>query len=501
MTCRFGDRRSTTDCHNRFALRQPLNVSSVRPVKNRSLRLALTCFSLALFSMAKAQDLRFTTSSQTTNGFSMQWSNAVPGQSYTLQSRDRMTNSIWLTLDSSQPWPTVQTQWNDTILSAQLLRLYRVVAVQPATRGKLLSSNFVDFYSTSTINIYLSIAGASITAQYGVNRYAVTYESIDPLGGRTTASGGLFVPAQPGVNWPLVSYSHGTITQTNQVPSVALLTEDTIAGLAFASVGYACAAADLLGLGSSPGLHPYLHARSEATASVDMLRAARNFCASNGIGLNGQIFVMGYSQGGHTAMALHRELERYHTNEFTVTASAPMAGPYDMSGVELNDILSTRCPPNPYYAAYVLMAYQSVYALAPSWSNLVVAPYASTIPPLFNGNTSGTTINGAMPGCRLSTILWPAVVSSLTNDPGSPLYQALRDNDLYRWKPVAPTRLYHCSGDLDVLPANSQVAYNSFQAQGASQVQLIDPLPGGNHSTCAIPSLEAAKAWFDTLKR
>ncbi|MCX6923469.1 MAG: hypothetical protein NT154_09720 [Verrucomicrobia bacterium] len=454
---------------------------------------------MALVNLAYSQDLRFTTSIQTTNGFSMQWSNAVPGQSYTLQSRDRMTNSIWLTLDSHQPWPTVLTQWNDTVLSTQLMRFYRVVAVPPATRGKLLSSDLVDFYGTRTLNTYFGFNGVNIRAQYGVNRYKVVYETIDPLGGRTTASGALFLPVQTGINWPLLSFSHGTLTQTNQVPSVAL-TLDTFAGLAFASVGYASVAADLLGLGSSPGLHPYLHARSEATASVDMLRAARIFCASNSIGLNGQIFVAGYSQGGHTAMALHRELESFHTNEFTVTASAPMAGPYDMSGVELNDILSARCPPNPYYAAYVLMAYQSVYALAPSWSNLVVPPYASTIPPLFNGNTSGTTINGAMPACNISTVLWPAVASSLTNDPGSPLYQALRDNDLYRWKPIAPTRLYHCSGDLDVLPANSQVAYNSFQAQGASQVQLIDPQPGADHSSCAIPSLEAAKAWFDTLK-
>jgi hypothetical protein len=470
---------------------------------NRSAWLALTCFSLALFNMAHAQDLRFTSSFQTTNGFSMQWSNAVAGQAYTLQSRDRMTNSIWLTLDSPQPWPTVQTQWNDTISSTQLTRFYRVVAVTPATRGKLLSSNLVSSYSASTLNFFFPLYGVNLTAQYDVNWYKVVYETIDPVGGRTTASGGLFLPAQTGINWPLVSYSHGTITQTNQVPSVlnSLPTEDAFAGLAFASVGYACAAADLLGLGSSPGLHPYLHARSEATASVDMLRAARSFCASNSIGLNGQIFVTGYSQGGHTAMALHRELEQYHTNEFTVTASAPMAGPYDMSGVELNDILSTRCPPNPYYSAYVLMAYQSVYVLAPNWSNLVVAPYSSTIPPLFNGNTPGATINGAMPACNISTILWPEVASSLTNDPASPLYQALRDNDLYRWKPVAPMHLYHCSGDLDVLPANSVVATNNFWALGATQVRLIDPQPGADHSSCAIPSLEAAKTWFDTLKQ
>jgi hypothetical protein len=232
-----------------------------------------------------------------------------------------------------------------------------------------------------------------------------------------------------------------------------------------------------------------------------MLRAARNFCASNNIGLNGQIFLAGYSQGGHTEMALHRELERYHTNEFTITASAPMAGPYDMSGTELNDILSPRCPPNPYYAAYVLMSYQSVYSLAPSWTNLVVPPYASTIPPLFNGNTPSSTLNSAMPACNMSSILVPAVISSLTNDPGCPLYQALRDNDLYRWKPVAPMQMFHCSGDLDVLPANSQVAYSNFLAQGASQVlPPIDPVPGANHSDCAIPALAAAKLWFDTFK-
>jgi len=474
-------------------------------VKDRCLRLALMCFSLALFNLAHAQGLRFTTTVQTTNGLSMQWSNGVAGQAYTLQSRDRMTNSIWLTLDSPQPWPTTLTQWNDTISATQLLRLYRVVAVQTAVRGKLLSSNLLHSYTAGTLNSILGLYSiTNITAQYDVNWYKIVYETIDPLGGRTTASGGLFIPQQAWTNWPLLSYSHGTITQTNLVPSVFSFfpTEDTFAGLVFASVGYVSVAADLLGLGSSPGLHPYLHARSEATASVDMLRAARIFCASNGIGLNGQVFVTGYSQGGHTAMALHRELERYHTNEFNVTASAPMAGPYDMSGVEMNDILSARCPPNPYYAAYVLMAYQSVYALAPSWSNLVVAPYASTIPPLFNGNTDGTTINSAMPACNISAILWPAVIASLTNDPGSPLYQALRDNDLYRWKPVAPMHLYHCSGDLDVLPANSQVAYDSFHAQGAAQVAPpIDPQPGADHSGCAIPSLAAAKAWFDTLKK
>jgi len=469
-------------------------------MRHSLVRLAVTCFCLTLFDMTRAQDLRFTTSLQTTSGLMLQWSNSVAGQSYTLQARDRMTNSIWLTLDSPQPWPTVQTQWNDTISSTQMMRFYRVVAVQSATRGRLLSSSLWTNFSAPTLNLFYLLNGIPLTAQYGVNCYKVVYETIDPLGGRTTASGGLFLPQQTGKNWPLCSFSHGTVTQTNDVPSVSI-TLDAFGGVAFASAGYVSVVADLLGLGSSPGLHPYLHARSEATASVDMLRAARNFCASNSIGLNGQLFLAGYSEGGHTEMALHRELERYHTNEFTVTASAPMAGPYDMSGVELNDILSSRCPPNPYYAAYVLVAYQSVYSLAPSWADLLVPPYDTTIPPLFNGNTGSAILNSNMPACKVSSILVPAVLFSLANDPGSPLYKALRDNDLYRWKPVAPVRLYHCSGDHDVLPANSQIAYSNFVAQGASQVQLIDPKPGADHSGCVIPALTAAKAWFDTLKQ
>jgi hypothetical protein len=61
-------------------------------------------------------------------------------------------------------------------------------------------------------------------------------------------------------------------------------------------------------------------------------------------------------------------------------------------------------------------------------------------------------------------------------------------------------RLYHCAADQDVIIANSQVALASFQALGATQVQLIDPLPSAGHSGCSEPSLALAKAWFDSLR-
>ena len=236
-------------------------------------RLTFACSMLACLHPIHARQLSFTAARPTTNGFFLQWSNSVAGRAFTLQGRDRMANSIWLPLASpQQPWPTLQTQWYDPLYSTQVMRFYRAVAVQPAVRGRLISATLTTNFSAFTLDLAYLANGINLTAQYGVNCYKVVYETIDPLGGRTTASGGLYIPQQTGVSWPLVSYSHGTTTQTNDVPSMSLNT-DAFAGVAFASVGYLSVVADLLGLGSSPGFHPFLHARSEATASRSSWRA------------------------------------------------------------------------------------------------------------------------------------------------------------------------------------------------------------------------------------
>ena len=60
---------------------------------------------------------------------------------------------------------------------------------------------------------------------------------------------------------------------------------------------------------------------------------------------------------------------------------------------------------------------------------------------------------------------------------------------------------YHCHGDQDVVYANSEVAYGQFISNGASQVQLMNYFPQGNHATGLLPCLLGGKAWFDSLKQ
>ena len=99
-----------------------------------------------------------------------------------------------------------------------------------------------------------------------------------------------------------------------------------------------------------------------------------------------------------------------------------------------------------------------------------------------------------------SQIFRPEFLQDFGTNASNPFRLALQRNDLYNWRPIAAMRLFHCAGDTTVPYANSVVALNTFQANGATQVQLIDPYPAGNHTTGALPCYQAARAWFDLLK-
>ena len=367
---------------------------------------------------------------------------------------------------------------------------------EPRTgRGATLSAVQQTEWSAARLNDMFRASGIPAVARYGLRVHTVVYETIDPQGQTTQASGALFVPVDAPEALPLLSYQHGTLTTDAEAPSEGGF--EQIIGLIYASDGYVVAMPDLLGLGASPGFHPYVHAASSATAVVDMLRASVDFVRDADAALNGQLFLTGYSQGGYTAMAAHRALEADHAGEFTVTASAPMAGPYDLSGTMAETFLQPEPHPSPYYLPYLLLAYDDVYGLFADPSEMLAAPYDETIPPLFDRQTAGGTINDALPSVALD-FLAPTLVEAFQADPTYPLRQRLRENDLYDWTPRAPVRLYHCAADQHVPAENSAVAFERLQQRGAD-VQLIDPFPEGNHGTCFAPALLASKFWFDEL--
>ncbi|MEL7162505.1 MAG: lipase family protein, partial [Bacteroidota bacterium] len=166
---------------------------------------------------------------------------------------------------------------------------------------------------TPSLEFVLEIA-LPISVDYDVLNYKITYTTTDAFGQPDTATGLLSLPDQNELVLPLALYNHGTVEARDKVPSVEGVLERFLIG-GFAGNGFIVLAPDYLGLGDSDGIHPYLHADTEASAGRDMIIAVRKWLDEQDIAENGQLFLTGYSQGGHASMALHRELETTTDND------------------------------------------------------------------------------------------------------------------------------------------------------------------------------------------
>lgn len=375
-------------------------------------------------------------------------------------------------------------------------------------RGEVVSYELIQSFSKDQIDsvvqaLFPPLFAASIEPQQGADVYQVRYGSIDEKGNPVTLSGAICFPQDTATSFPHVSYQHATITHKELVPSRGYpASYEMFIGLILAGDGMVVSAADYLGLGDSEGIHPYIHAETEATASLDMIRAARLVASELDKALDRELMVAGYSQGGHATMALTRMIEEDFAIEFALTASAPMAGPYDLSGTMKEKLLADEPYGSPHYVPYLIMGYDRVYELFDSPAEYFIEPYASQVAALFSGTKSTQDIDQSLPAIP-KEMLRQEVVEALENDPSHPLSIRLAENDLYDWTPTTPMRLYHCLADELVPYANSEVTLESFQNSGATQVGLYTPdnLNGLDfgHEDCAGPSLLGTRDWFMDL--
>ena len=191
-----------------------------------------------------APALQLTNIAPTTGGLRLDWTSVGTGTNYTVQSREVLgENGLWV-LPAEQAWPIPLTQWIDgRPITNEPTRYYRVLAVPAAQRGRLLSVSAPEPYAKLIIQQIFSSQRIPITPQYDVTSRDVVYETITPDGGRTLASGTLFLPVGRGGSLALASYQHGTIPRTNDAPG-----QEGIVGIAFATTGYAAVVPNYLGL-------------------------------------------------------------------------------------------------------------------------------------------------------------------------------------------------------------------------------------------------------------
>lgn len=423
---------------------------------------------------------------------------------------------------------------------------------------RIASLNKADFAAqlgaTTDGQALLAMAGAPTC---GVDFHYFQYQTLGAQNEHATATGAIMAPTGgSGCSGPrpVLVYTHGTATK--KTFNIADITdsknpawqESAMMAAFFAAHGYIVVASNYAGYDTSTlPYHPYLNADQQSKDVIYALKAARTAIASGlpaGVSDNGKLFITGYSQGGHVAMATHRALQAQGA---TVTAAAPMSGPYAM--LAFGDAAIAYSSPGlggTIYYPMVVNSYQRAYGnLYSALTDVYSATYASGIDSLIPGNydfselfTAGklpqlAVFNSATPGtgsepssgnATLDALLaapsaatnpigalgfgspylftnrlriayaqdalatpdgaMPAATTLLppSTDPIHPMRLALKKNDLRGWSPLAPVMLCGGMNDPEVFYQVNTLTMKALWTPqvSAGLVSVIDIDPTSN---------------------
>jgi hypothetical protein len=333
---------------------------------------------------------------------------------------------------------------------------------------------------------------------------------------------------------PLVLYTHATMLAKTDVASEFGGHEWVLAAAAAVYYGFAVAMPDQPGMGGdSQAYHTFCHAKSLAYAALDGLTATEQltgtdpYLAQRGYGWDGRLYVMGYSEGGFTALATVKELEQHpeaYGSRFKLMGSACMAGPFDLSGTTRGEIIDPVKPfAHSFYLPYVIMAYQSIYGG-------VMDPQEVFAPVLLEDREDGNVVQwvdgfldglavDALLGARLGvpgdavvlrSILNPDWLARELDDPAyatSRVRKLLLENDLCGgWRPRHPILFCQSPADKDVLLQNTLTTMAGLSAEirkaGDDPDQFLAFLPIGKptdqitHLEGALVAIPAAFNWI-----
>jgi pimeloyl-ACP methyl ester carboxylesterase len=381
---------------------------------------------------------------------------------------------------------------------ALLLSVFFCFSVVAASAQSLLSHERIATITRAQFDSILHaqhIPRRLAPVRFDVDVFEVDYATSWWDGTIVRASGLILLPKIGNEAMPLLAYGHGTRLMKERVWQMS--GEEVVCAF-FATDGFAVAMPDYIGLGRGERNHLYHHASTEAACMIDLLRAMKELNQKLGYRDNGQLFITGYSQGGHVAMATHRELQMHPELGFKVTASAPMSGAYDLAGVQ-SKVLGEPYE-YPGYLPYLLFSFQAIYHLQPDSGSYFRAPYDSLLVPYYDGKHKLRDVNAVMPSVP-AEVLRPEILEALKSDPDHPLQRAMKENTLIHWAPEAPMLLCYCKADEQVLYRNALVARDTMRALGSKVVRTRQASRRLGHSPCAIYTSMYTKLWFDSFRK
>jgi hypothetical protein len=213
--------------------------------------------------------------------------------------------------------------------------------------------------------------------------------------------------------------------------------------------------------------------------------------------LDGEIYVTGYSQGGHATMAVQKVAQDQYPSEFNIVATAPLSGAYDLDGVQGEVMYKTY--DYPAYLPYLLVGMAETHGFKGGLSEMIKYPYDTVVPWLFDGEHKMRELSPLLPAIPREMVK-DDLLKAFDNNPDFPIRQALTENSLDNWVPEAPVLMCYCKADEQVSYKNARVTHRQMHEIGAENVRKKHVSRKFGHNDCAAFAYMYAKMWFDSFR-
>lgn len=332
--------------------------------------------------------------------------------------------------------------------------------------------------------------------------YHFTYTSTDPWGDPVTLSGTITMSDQlnPGDSAEgLLLYNHFTIYRADQCPSAGNLSEQALV----VGSGLITISPDYYGFGVTVD-HPqaYCISSANAQAAVDALIEGSKMLSNMGYKWKDNLFNVGYSQGGQTAMAVVRLVsERYPDLHITRTFAG--AGSYDLPATYRRFVVIDRSA-MPSTVASTMLSYNHFMQLGIPRDSMFLEPLLSHIDEwILSKNYTRTEIDELVGSYDISSYITPSMMD--TNSHHSHLMMAALDSDnlCKGWTPRGDENilLLHHTQD-GAVPVENTVNLVAFlQQHGVTNLEVLMDDYGNYyglpaHESGALVFINATKEWL-----
>lgn len=375
-----------------------------------------------------------------------------------------------------------------------------------ARPGDVMSIDSVKTYNAAetTALIRENYGNAAPPATTSITKVTFRYRSELPGGQFIGVYGRAYIPAKPLGKLPIFGFAPGTTGIGDKcAPSLENVKVANWANYdshmaAYASQGYAAVITDYEGMRDPTRIHHYMVGELEGRAVLDSVRALERLPEAAGVADQDQIFLGGYSQGGHAAFWADKVAAAY-APELKIRGVVGFGPVLDVQETMTDVAHGANIN---WFGPYVLYSYADYYKHDYHDATILQQHWADTLGSDVPAHCIDTDIPfwGKDPAAVYTPEFLQAVLEGKVSDNYPQLATDLAENAVGAADTTSAKRINQGAEDNVVLPEQAQAALPAMcrSSRGPVELQIY---PKASHYTTMVDSFSATVAWMKQLAK